>query len=310
MVRRWGLTGWTGAALLVVAVALLIDPALRNDIAVEGAFLLLVSWAPMLIGGILAWALVKAFGDRDALDRRTAAAMESHPINRELVWLALFAVGFVVCMVVLSTILNMYGTQTGTDLAMSASLVSRLLFLFTLPLLVMDRSGVVIDGKGTAMPAIALKVDTPWRWLGMIPVAVVLGLIGFTLVPYVGLPVLSFPLIGFVLAFAVISVCEEIFFRGMLQTRLEMLMGRWGGIVATSVLFALVYAIVQPYDAVAQLPGNGLVYDMGLSLLTYATAGLLYGYLWTCFRNTWLNVILRIGVFLVLMPPDLQTGIV
>jgi uncharacterized protein len=190
--------------------------------------------------------------------------------------------------------------------------VAWLLFLFRLPLLVLDRAGGVLDGRGTGMPAIALKVEEPWRWLGLIPVAIVLGLIGYvyTRVPDSGLPEPSFPLVGFVLAFAVISVCEEIFFRGMVQTRLEIIMGPWGGIVATSVLFALMYAIVRPYDAVSQLPGSGTVHDLGLALLTYGTSSLLYGYLWLCFRNTWLNVLLRIGIFFILTPPALETGMI
>ena len=309
MVRRWGLTWWSALAVLLVAVPMITHPALRSDVLGDSAVLLLVSWAPMLLGGILAWVLVRWFGAREELDRRVAAAMVGHPLNRELVWLAVCLGGFVLTMVLLSMIFGMYEAAIGADLAMSASLVSRLLFLFTLPLLVMDRSGVTIDGKGTAMPSVALKVTEPWRWLGLAPVAVVLGLMAYLLIPRTGLPEASFPLFGFVLAFAVVAVCEEIFFRGMVQTRLEILMGRWGGILATSVVFALTYAVIQPYDAVSQLTGVDIVYDTGLALLTYASAGLLYGYLWACFRNTWINVFIRIGMFVMIMPPDLRIGI-
>lgn len=313
MVRRWGLLGWAGTALLFLAVALTVDPGLRHDVVFDFPILLLISWGPMLAGGLVAWGLSRAFGDRPALDRRIASALQTHPINRELGWLALFLAGFVLCMGVLGTILHLFGEEIGADLAMSASLVSRLLFLFTLPLLVMDRSGVVLDGRGTAMPAIALKVEQPWRWLGLVSVALVLGLIGYVYVqvPDRGLlPEPSFPLVGFVLAFALISVCEEIFFRGMVQTRLEIIMGPWGGIVTTSILFSLMYAVVRPYDAVSQLPGDGAVYDLGLALLTYGPASMLYGYLWLCFRNTWLNVLLRIGTFFILTPPALDNGVI
>ncbi|SHK51307.1 CAAX protease self-immunity [Nocardiopsis flavescens] len=307
MVRRWGPAGWlTAAGLLALATALVAEPGLRHDVLFDTPLLFLGSWGPILLGGVIAWGLSRAFGDRPTLDRRISAALQSHPINRELGWLTLFLAGFVLCMVVLSTILLMYGTEIGADLAMSASLVSRLLFLFTLPLLVMDRSGVVLDGRGTGMPAIALKIEQSWRWLGLVPVAVVLALVGYVLVPYHGVPEPSFPLAGFVLAFALISVCEEIFFRGMVQTRLEIVLGPWGGIVATSLLFAFVYAVVQPYDPLSQLPGDGFLGDLGMALLTYAPVSVLYGYLWLCFRNTWLNVLLRIGVFLILTPPDLE----
>jgi membrane protease YdiL (CAAX protease family) len=309
MVRRWGLVWGVLAALVFVTVPMLVHPVLRSDILDDSLVLFLISWSPMLIGGILAWAMVRGFGARDQLDRRVVQAMDGHPIGRELGWLGLFLVGFVVSMALLSMVFATYEAVFGADLAMSEALVSRLLFLFTLPLLVMDRSGITLDGKGTAMPAVALKVSEPWRWLGMVPIAIALVLIGYLLIPRLGLPGPSLQLLGYVLAFTVMAVCEEIFFRGMVQTRLEILMGRWGGIVTTSVVFALTYALIQPYDAVSQLPGTDLVYNTGLALLTYATASLLYGYLWTCFRNTWIQVVMRVGMFLMLMPPDLQTGV-
>ncbi|WP_083922398.1 CPBP family intramembrane glutamic endopeptidase [Nocardiopsis halotolerans] len=309
MVRRWGLLWGVLAAVLLVVVPMLLHPVLRTDVLSDSMLLLLVSWSPMLIGGILAWAMVRGFGAREQLARRIVQAMDGHPIVRELGWLVLFLVGFMVLMALLSMIFAPYEAQLDADLAMSESLVSRMLFLFTLPLLFMDRSGITLDGKGTAMPSLALKVTEPWRWLGMLPIAVSLTLIGYLLIPYLGLPGPSLGLLGYVLAFIVMSVCEEIFFRGMMQTRLEILMGRWGGIVVTSVVFAVTYALIQPYDAVSQLPGDDLVYNTGLALLTYATASLLYGYLWTCFRNTWIQVTMRVGMFLMLMPPTLRLSL-
>ena len=311
MVRRWGLATTVAFAAVLIVGALLAHPVLRADVFGDSAILLLVSWLPMLIGGVMAWGIVQAFGRRQELDRRIVAAMDGHPVNRELGWMALLLVCFGGSMVVLSTIFNFFGAETGTtaDLDMSVSLVSRLLFLFALPLLIMDRSGLTVDGKGTAMPSIALKVAEPWRWTGLIPVGVSLGLIAYLLVPHIGLPEVSLTLYGLVLAFVVIALCEEIFFRGMMQTRLELLMGRWGGIVATSVVFGLTYAVIQPYDAVSQLPGHDLVHDAGLALFTYTTACLLFGYLWACFRNTWLNVLMRVVMFILILPPDLQLGI-
>ncbi len=311
MVRRWGLAGAVAFAAVLIAATLLFHPALRSDVIGDQTVLFLVSWFPMLIGGVMAWGLVQAFGRRDELDRRISVAMDGHPKNRELSWMVFLLGCFVASMIVLSWIFAVYGQETGIapDLAMSVSLVSRLLFLFAIPMLIMDRSGLTVDGKGTAMPAIALKVAEPWRWLGVAPVAVAVGLIGFLITPYIGLPGPSLALYATLVAFAVIVVCEEIFFRGMMQTRLEMFMGRWGGIVTTSVVFALTYALIQPYDAVAQLPGHDLVHDTGLALLTYGVSSLLYGYLWACFRNTWINVLLRLGVFVLILPPDLQTGI-
>ncbi|MEU3306748.1 CPBP family intramembrane glutamic endopeptidase [Nocardiopsis sp. NPDC055551] len=298
-------------AVILVVGPLLAHPALRGQVFDESSILLLIAWTPMLFAGLLSWGLVWSLGRRDELDRRVRVAMEGHPLGRELAWQALLLVCFVLSMVVLSGVLTFYGTETGTapDLAMSVSLVSRLLFLFALPLLIMDRSGLTVEGKGTLMPTVALKVSQPWRWLGLIPVLAATVVIGYLMVPYIGLPEPSLTLYAMLLAFTFIAVCEEIFFRGMMQTRLEILLGRWGGIIATSVVFALTYALIQPYDAVSQLTGTDLMHDTGMSMLTYATASMLYGYLWACYRNTWINVLLRVAIFVLILPPDLDVGI-
>ncbi|SIO85249.1 hypothetical protein BQ8420_06000 [Nocardiopsis sp. JB363] len=311
MVRRWGLTWTIAVAVVLVLGPLLAHPVLRDDVFDDKSVLFLIAWAPMLFAGLMSWALVWSLGQRERLDQRVRGAMEGHPLNRELAWQLLLIVCFVLSMVLLSRVLDIYGEETGTatDLSMSVSLVSRLLFLFAIPLLIMDRSGLTLDGKGTFMPAVALKVREPWRWLGLIPVVGATVVIGYLIVPYIGLPEPSLTLYAMLLAFAVIAVCEEIFFRGMMQTRLEILLGRWGGIIATSVVFASTYALIQPYDAVSQLTGTDLVHDTGLSMLTYATASVLYGYLWTCYRNTWLNVLLRMAIFVLILPPELDVGI-
>lgn len=311
MVRRWGLAWGVAFAAVLMAGTLFAHPVLRGDVFGESSVLFLISWMPMLIGGVMAWGIVQAFGRRNELDRRIRIAMDGHPMNRELGWMVLLLGGFVMSMVLLSWIFAVYGEETGIapDLAMSVSLVSRLLFLFAVPLLIMDRSGLTVDGKGTAMPSIALKVAEPWRWLGLLPVIASVGLIGYLITPHIGLPEPSLTLYGMLVAFTVIALCEEIFFRGMMQTRLEIILGRWGGIVMTSVVFALVYALIQPYDAVSQLPGHDLVHDTGLALFTYGPASLLYGYLWACFRNTWVNLLMRVAMFVLILPPDLQIGI-
>ena len=213
-------------------------------------------------------------------------------------------------MMALSRLFGVFETEVGADQAMSVSLVCRLLLLFALPILVLDRSGVTTDGRGTQMPNIVLRAREPWRWGGLLPVALTLGLMGAIFLPYTGYPRMGFALVGFLVAFTVISICEEAFFRSMLQTRLEVYMGRWGGIVAASVIFALTYALIQNFDAVSQLPGESLVEDTGLAMLTYGAAGLFYGYLWACFRNLWLNVLTRVGTFVILMFPDPSFGLV
>uniref|UniRef100_UPI00373AF55F CPBP family intramembrane glutamic endopeptidase n=1 Tax=Nocardiopsis xinjiangensis TaxID=124285 RepID=UPI00373AF55F len=276
----------------------------------DGLPFYLGSWASMLIGGTLIWVLVRTLGERRRLDAQVVHAFVGHPLRFELVWCLFLLMAFLLSMAVLSRLFTIFETEVGADLAMSVSLVCRLLFLFTLPVLVLDRSGVTTDGRGTQMPNIVLKPRELWRWSGLLPVVLTLGLMGAVFLPSTGYPQVSFALTGFLVAFTVISICEEAFFRAMLQTRLEIYMGRWGGIVAASVVFALTYALIQDFDAVSQLPDEGLVHETGLAMLTYGAAGLFYGYLWACFRNLWLNVLMRVGVFVLLVSPELTFGII
>lgn len=129
MLRKWGLACWLGLAVLLVALPMAVHPVLRADVFGESAIFFLVSWSSILIGGLVAWGLVRAFGDRDALDLRFRQALIGHPIIREVAGSVLFLGGFALCMFVLSLIFDMYGAEIGADLAMSVALVSRLLFL-------------------------------------------------------------------------------------------------------------------------------------------------------------------------------------
>ncbi|MEV2276102.1 CPBP family intramembrane glutamic endopeptidase [Nocardiopsis sp. NPDC049922] len=303
-VRSWGLVAWGGFAALI-AMVMVARPELPAEVLTESLPFYTSIWGPMLLAGLATWGLVRWFGHRDALDARVAAALEGHPIRRELGYLLMFLCGFVLSMMALSWVSSLYTAETDMDLRMSVSLVCRLLFLFTLPMLVMDRSGVTVDGRGTAMPSLALGVREPWRWLGLVPVGVAVGLMGNRLVPVYGLPPLTLAVVGFLLAFGLVCVCEEIFYRGMLQTRLEFILGRWAGIVVSSTVFAATYAVIQPYDAVVQIRGHDFVQDLWLALLSYAAGGLLYGYLWTCFRTIWITVVLRLSLFVIILPPGL-----
>lgn len=309
-VRKRGFLAWTALAVVLVALTVGLQPEVRTYVFGYGLPFYLGSWTSMLVGGVLIWAIVRTLGDRRRLDAQVVRAFLGHPLRLELAWCLFLLAAFLLSMVVLSWLFGIFETEVGADQAMSASLVCRLLFLFTLPVLVLDRSGLTTDGRGTQMPNIVLRVREPWRWGGLLPVALTLGLMGLVFLPRIGYPHMSFALVGFLAAFTVISLCEEAFFRAMLQTRLEIYMGRWGGIVASAVIFALTYALVQTFDAVSQLPGDGLAKDTGLAMLTYGAAGLFYGYLWACFRNFWLNVLIRVGTFLILMFPDPSFGLI
>jgi membrane protease YdiL (CAAX protease family) len=79
------------------------------------------------------------------------------------------------------------------------------------------------------------------------------------------------------LTFLSASVAEEIFYRVMLQTRLEALLGRWPALVASSLLFALMHVNRLHDGPVAVMLAVIVVFNGGF--------GLFVGYLWARYRN-------------------------
>ncbi|MFV2196229.1 type II CAAX prenyl endopeptidase Rce1 family protein [Nocardiopsis sp. LOL_012] len=304
--RSWGLTS-AGVFFAVVVLAMLASASLRAEVLGPDLPIFLAGWGVEVAGAVMAFALVRWFGDRDGLDLRIRLAMEEHPVGRELGLLFGFLGGFIVLMVLLSGIFSLLSGEIGADLRMSAAMVSRLLFMFALPLLFMDRAGYTVSGPGFAMASLAVAVREPWRWLGLIPVVFFVGVLGAAAMPTYGLMGLSLAALGLVLAFALIAVCEEIFFRGMVQTRLELVMGRWGGIFATAGIYSLSYALTQPYDIVGQFSRTDPVYDVGLALCIYGSVALFHGCLWTCYRNIWLNVFVHLCGMLILLRPEVTS---
>ncbi|MBB2943139.1 membrane protease YdiL (CAAX protease family) [Actinoplanes lutulentus] len=85
--------------------------------------------------------------------------------------------------------------------------------------------------------------------------------------------------------FLTASVLEEIFYRVILQTRLEALWGRWPAIVATALLFVAMH--VHRY-------ADGPFLDITLLILTSNGAlGVFAGYLWSKYRNVWALIVVH-----------------
>jgi membrane protease YdiL (CAAX protease family) len=80
-----------------------------------------------------------------------------------------------------------------------------------------------------------------------------------------------------VLTFLGASVAEELFYRVMLQTRLEALSGRWPAIVATALLFTLMHVNRLHDGPVAVMLAVIVVFNGGF--------GLFVGYLWSRYRS-------------------------
>lgn len=127
-----------------------------------------------------------------------------------------------------------------------------------------------------------------WRWIAPIPALLAFGYLAL-LSPLAGsLPkAADYPdpvvlAIGASLTFLTANVLEELFYRVMLQTRLEQAVGRWPAIVLTALLFALMH-----------LPSHGqggLPLTLGAIVVFQGTFGLFTGYLWSRYRNVWANI--------------------
>lgn len=131
-----------------------------------------------------------------------------------------------------------------------------------------------------------------WYWLGPVPAVLAWAWLGHYS-PLAGDPDLSgyatidpvFLAGATVFTFLTASVTEEIFYRVLLQTRLERLLGRWPAIAASALLFAALH--VHRY-------GDGPAWEItAVILVSSGGLGLLTGYLWSRFRNVWALIVLH-----------------
>lgn len=301
--RSMVISGAVGTALFLVVFTLAIDPELRQDVMYGGGYRLLVSWGPTVTAGVLAGLLTVYFGRRRELDSRVRQALTTQPVHGQLVWLGLCLAACVVAIAGLYWVLSALGPGADVSTTAPISLVPRVLFLLALPAIAIDRLITILRGEGTGLSEIAVKVTEPWRWLGLAPVLLAIAFTALLLAPFrVGWPPVVIVVV-LIAVFLAAAFCEEAFFRTMVQTRLELLWGRWAGIITTSLLFALFYALIQPYLVLIPLPGDTFVQHLGMALLIYTPIGLLCGYLWACYRNLWLNTLLRTGLFFLAYPP-------
>ena len=85
------------------------------------------------------------------------------------------------------------------------------------------------------------------------------------------------------------GIGEEVFYRRLLQTRLEALLGRWSGILLTSILFALMH-----------LPSHGLAAGLGLGaaqvLAVQGLLGIALGWAWSRYRRLWVPILIHLSV--------------
>lgn len=85
------------------------------------------------------------------------------------------------------------------------------------------------------------------------------------------------------------GIGEEVFYRRLLQTRLEALLGRWSGILLAAVVFALMH-----------LPSHGLAAGLGLGtaqvLAVQGLFGIACGWAWSRYRRLWVSILVHLSV--------------
>lgn len=165
-------------------------------------------------------------------------------------------------------------------------MISKIFLLLFIPfiLLLFDQGNRRKEHPKTVKP-----IKSRWYWLTPLTVILIWGYFHFFSVfstPFDSTEVdptilISALLIGFLIN----SVLEELFYRIWLQTRLELLLGTWPAILATSLLWASWHIAVHS-------SGHWDV-DIATVMVNHGVIGLFLGYLWARFRRVWVLIIVH-----------------
>lgn len=176
---------------------------------------------------------------------------------------------------------------------------AKAILLLLIPPLFAGGAGITRRTSGPDLLPLAARVREPWRWAAPVPAAVFLALLAL---PWIAAPEPPGTLpanyaLGAVIAltFAGVAVADVLFFSVLLQTRLELLFGRWPGIAATAVLYGLSSLVGEPL--------TGGAHDLASAVAVQGASGLVAGYLWSRYRNLWANLLLAGGITALAMVP-------
>ncbi|MFC7326543.1 CPBP family intramembrane glutamic endopeptidase [Marinactinospora rubrisoli] len=302
-VRRWVLVLGTGVFLAVGALLYATGHTAVHPSEDYAYGRLWSLWVPVAIGILLVRLLPWRTPEED-LDVKVRAALTGHPMRREVLVLLGCVVGAHLGDIVLDAAFGM----VDPSLRALSYHTAKVLFLLVVPLAIMGSAGVMRYGHGPDIPAVAMRVGEGWRWAGLAAVAGYLLL--SVLAPWTTplptprtLPDEYSLAVRLLLTFTTSALLEEVFYRGMLQTRLELLLGRWPGIVAAALVYGIGAAVgthVYPDPAV----------NLGMGIAVQGVTGLLFGYLWSRYRNLWLNFLLHTGVSALPVLPLLSEAVV
>lgn len=129
-----------------------------------------------------------------------------------------------------------------------------------------------------------------WRWLAPVPALVAFAWLG-RIGPFAGqlprpedYPDAIALVVGATVTVFTANICEEVFYRVMVQTRLEALLGRWPAIMLSALLFAWLHLPThgQGSDALGGLP-----LTLAVIVAFQGVYGLFAGYMWARYRNVW-----------------------
>lgn len=103
--------------------------------------------------------------------------------------------------------------------------------------------------------------------------------------------------VGLLLPLMQAAIPEEIFYRYILQTRLEKLFGSIFGIFLSSLLFASFHFPSRYWLASGVEGSAGDIYSILTgTILPVFVLGMILGYLWKRFRNVWILIALHYGI--------------
>lgn len=129
--------------------------------------------------------------------------------------------------------------------------------------------------------------QTAWQWWPPIVVVAVWTWLSQA-APWLPAPTFSWPdpilvIVGATLTLLTAGVGEEIFYRRWLQTRLEALLGRWGGIAGATLAFSAMHLG-------GDRQGSGMFLEIAAAIVVQGSFGFMLGYLWSRYRNLWLAI--------------------
>jgi uncharacterized protein len=166
-------------------------------------------------------------------------------------------------------------------------------------LLLVPSVAFIVRFRATGRELGLRELRQPWRWLGPLlgasPIYVLGAVVPLVLFASQHGSIVPLGVVAIVPIFVLLAgaFSEEFFYRVLLQTRLESVYGRWNAIAGSAILFGLFHLPLH-YASLRIASGGALVSQLVLVvagiLAAQVVAGIFFGYMWSRYRNGWMNV--------------------